>query len=638
MKKLDTRARVLLMAVLPAAAIALLLAVFFVVARFDDLEQALRDQERVRARQIATASEYGVFSGNLQSLQFLADSAMSEGNVLGLLIIGPGGHVLAQAGKHTQLLSMLPLTQGRGEFFQEWNEMVVYCTPIRVPDVALDDVSTEETRKPEVERGRVILAVDRSILIKKKIALFSTGVGIPFAVLALVLLASVYFSRRVSKPMEELEAAVEQIGQGNFEVRVNASEDGGIARLAASVNRMAAELAASHQNLNARVQEATEELRLRKEEAEQANVAKSRFLAAASHDLRQPMHALGLFVGQLQQQDSSPESQRLIGQISESVRALGSLLDGLLDISKLDAGVLHPDPTQFALMPLFARLENDFTSAAEAKGLLLRVRATQHWVNTDPVLLERILLNLLSNAVRYTRHGSILLACRRRGERVRIEVRDSGIGIPAESQDVVFNEFVQLSNPGRNRSQGLGLGLAIVRRLVGLLNLRLELRSQPEQGSVFAVEVPVARPVVGRPLDDNLVGQSTHFLEGKVILVVDDDDLVLQSVQGLLESWGCVVLPAMSGAQALDRIRRMGVPPDAVLCDYRLADNEKGTDVLRALHTEFDDKLPAILISGDTDPSVLRAAKEEGVSLLSKPLSSGKLRTLLHRLLSKTRH
>ena len=233
-------------------------------------------------------------------------------------------------------------------------------------------------------------------------------------------------------------------------------------------------------------------------------------------------------------------------------------------------------------MQVLTRLESDFAGAANARNLYLRVRTSSLWVNTDPVLLERILLNLVSNAVRYTEKGGILVAARRRGDRVRIEVRDSGIGIPEEAFDSIFQEFVQLRNPGRNRNHGLGLGLAIVKRLANLLDLHLKLISAPGRGSLFAVEVPLARPSDARMerLPRVFPGMT---LEGKVVVVVDDDELVLQSVASLLESWGCLVLPASGGAQAQERVRRIGLTPDALLCDYRLQDEEKGTEVVSRL-------------------------------------------------------
>ncbi|MDD5297227.1 MAG: ATP-binding protein [Rhodocyclaceae bacterium] len=634
MRNLDIRARVLLAALLPAAVIAVLLASFFVSARFGDLDTALHEQERARARQIAVASEYGVFSGNQQVLQSLADTALAEANTVGVIITGTDGKLLAHSSQRSDILSFLPQSARAGEYWTEIGSLLLYSAPIHAPFLALEDDSLDQGKKLTQERGKVLLAMDRGPLMKKKADLLVTGLGMALLVLAIAGILAMRLSRRVSKPIEDLERAVGRISQGDFQVQVGTEVGGSLARLAESLNRMVAQLALNQEEMHRRIGEATEELRVRKDDAERANVAKSRFLAAASHDLRQPMHALGLFVGQLQQQTVLPEARRLVEQIAESVKALGGLLDGLLDISKLDAGVLTPEKTPFAAAQMLARLESDFSGAAAAKNLFLRIRPSPLWVHTDPVLLERILLNLVANAVRYTEKGGILVACRRRGNRVRIEVRDTGIGIPREAFDSIFQEFVQLRNPGRNRSQGLGLGLAIVKRLATLLDLRLELLSELGKGSIFAVEAPLALPT------DAAQAKSSRLLpnlalDGKIVVVVDDDELVLESVASLLESWGCLVLPAAGGKQAEERVRRIGLIPDALLCDFRLQDGEKGTDVARTLRREFGEDIPAILISGDTDPEVLRMAREAGLALLHKPLSSAKLRTLLHRMLGK---
>jgi signal transduction histidine kinase len=612
-----------------------LLSSYFVSAQFGDLDDALSQQERTQARQIAVASEYGVFSGNQKSLQSLADAALSEQNAVGVMITGADGALLAHSGKRDDILSFLPDKAPSGEHFTRNGGLLLYSMPIRAPELALEGDSLDQGRKVSAEKGKVLLVMDRSPVLKKKAQLFATGLGMALLVLAVAGFLALRMSRRVSKPIEDLEIAVGKISQGDFQVRVGTEVGGSLARLVESLNRMAAQLAVNQAEMRQRIEQATEELRLRTDDAERANVAKSRFLAAASHDLRQPMHALSLFVGQLQQHAVPPDSRHLVQQIAESVEALGGLLDGLLDISKLDAGVLTPDKSAFPIGQALARLESDFSGSAEAKNLSLRIRPSPLWLHTDPVLLERVMFNLVSNAVRYTDKGGILIACRRRGTRARIEVRDSGMGIPPEAHDSIFQEFVQLRNPGRHRSQGLGLGLAIVKRLAILLELPLNIISEPGRGSVFAVEVPLALPSDAVPEKPMRLDPSMA-LDGKIVVVVDDDDLVLRSVTGLLESWGCMVLPAEGGTQAQERVRYIGLPPDALLCDFRLMDGEKGTDVIFALRREFGPKLPAILISGDTGPDMLRIAQEAGLALLHKPLAAAKLRTLLHRMLGET--
>jgi CheY-like chemotaxis protein/two-component sensor histidine kinase len=351
------------------------------------------------------------------------------------------------------------------------------------------------------------------------------------------------------------------------------------------------------------VEEATAELRARKDEAERATLAKSRFLAAASHDLRQPMHALGLFISELSQHAHQPETRRLVRQIAASAEAMENLLDSLLDISKLDAGVFKPNLRTFPLQPLLDRLAVDFLPMAEERRLRLRLRPTGAWVESDPALLERVLINLLSNALRYTQEGSVLVACRRRGPLLRLEVRDSGVGIAPEAQDIIFHEFVQLENAERARNKGLGLGLAIVRRLTDLLGHRLALRSRVGGGSVFAVELPYAEPQEAAPAAEG--ERPPGDLAGTRIVVVDDDPLALASLHSLLLSWGCQVYAADGLENIAMELATRGVVPQVVVSDYRLRGPRTGVDVIRALRNRWDPELPAILISGDTAAETL---------------------------------
>jgi CheY-like chemotaxis protein/two-component sensor histidine kinase len=389
--------------------------------------------------------------------------------------------------------------------------------------------------------------------------------------------------------------------------------------------------------LKQRIDEATEEMRRKKEEAERANFDKSRFLAAASHDLRQPMHALGLFVGELHSRLDTVEQRKIASKVEESVEALSSLLDSLLDISKLDAGIVIPQIQGVDIDAMIKRLVQDFIPVAQRKNISLRVRCVNTMVLSDPVLLERILLNLLSNAIRYTpQNGTVFLGCRRRGVDLRIEVRDNGIGIPPDEQQNVFREFVQLANSARDRSKGLGLGLAIVDRLARLLRHSLILRSAPGRGSTFAVTVPRMfgveellaeqgnMPAVAMPKLDRM--------ENLQVLVVDDDMLVRISTAGILESWGCHVSVAGDLQESKDLCSQAQF--DLVICDYRLPDGD-GL-VLADYIKEHCGIQPAfILVSGDTAPEIQQAATERGLHLMHKPVRPAKLRSLVIFLLKK---
>ena len=370
----------------------------------------------------------------------------------------------------------------------------------------------------------------------------------------------------------------------------------------------------------------------RTQELELANQAKSRFLAAASHDLRQPMHALGLFIAQLRDKVDTPETLKLVEQARSSVDALGALFDALLDISRLDAGALAPNVEDFALDPLLQRMAEDFGPSAAGKGVDLRVVPSRLVVRSDPALLERILLNLVANAVRYTSGGRVLLGCRRRGAIVRIEVWDTGCGIPEERQEEIFHEFSQLGNPERDRGKGLGLGLAIVQRMVTLLGHRIVLHSTPGRGSLFAVEVP--RGEASRDVHAaSTIGALTDHLAGAFIVAVDDDVLVQQGMRGLLHDWGCHVVVSPSATAALNELEDHDRLPDAIICDYRLP-GETGVRAIARLRAGIGDEVPAILISGDSGAEVVGDAADGGYPLLRKPVQPAKLRALLSQLLS----
>jgi signal transduction histidine kinase/FixJ family two-component response regulator len=393
--------------------------------------------------------------------------------------------------------------------------------------------------------------------------------------------------------------------------------------------RMAAQLRESYSDLEQKVSERTQELMA-------ANRAKSRFLAAASHDLRQPMHALGLFVAQLKNRVRGPESAPLILRVETAVVALQGLLDALLDVSRLDAGVVTANLTGFDANAVLTRIENGFVADAKARGLRFRIARSSLVLHSDPLLLERILINLVANALRYTHSGGILIGCRRRGRQARIEVWDSGIGIPAEHQQAIFQEFYQVSNPERDRHQGLGLGLSIAARLARLLGGRVDVRSLPGRGSVFAVEVARGQ-MISAVTPISSTSRVTDSLYNALVLVVDDDALVCEAVTGLLAQWRCTVVTAASGKQVQAALARQNRVPDAVLCDYHLPDGETGGDVIRQLRDRYGSNLPVALITGDTTPERLRHAKDAGIPLLHKPVQPARLRALLEHLISSRR-
>jgi PAS domain S-box-containing protein len=376
-------------------------------------------------------------------------------------------------------------------------------------------------------------------------------------------------------------------------------------------------------------------LREAAEAADQANHSKTRFLAAASHDLRQPLQALGLFVATLAQRPLPDDIRAIVGKIEGSLEALEHLLDTLLDISRLDAGVVEAHCVGFSVQELFKRLALEYVPLAESAGLSMRFVATTAAARSDPALLERILRNLLSNAVRYTDTGGIVVGVRRRGDALRIEVWDTGRGIPLAEQREIFREFHQLGGTPRERRQGLGLGLAIVDRLAALLGHRIELLSMPDRGSVFSVVVPANGRAPLRKAEVEPEVQDP--LNGRFVVVVDDDSIVRDGLRAILEIWGCRVAMAEGQDDAIEAVLAAEAIPDAIIADYRLRADVTGAQVVRALRALLGEDVPALLITGDTSPERLRQAAGHGLSLLHKPVRPDRLRAALQQLLEDRR-
>ena len=370
-------------------------------------------------------------------------------------------------------------------------------------------------------------------------------------------------------------------------------------------------------------------------ELDEANRAKSRFIAAASHDLRQPLHALGLFVARLQGRVKAAERSRIVEQIDASVAAMNELFNDLLDMSKLNSGVLTPNISEFPIAQLLERTESTFSATARKKGLSLRIVRNSAWVRSDFILLERILMNLVSNAVSYTARGKVVVGCRLRGRHLRIDVFDRGPGIPEDEHISIFREFYQLGDPQRERQGGMGLGLAIVDRLCRLLKHEIDLASALGKGSRFSILVPsvAARAWIVDPKDS--VHPTPNSIGGKLVVVIDDDPLVLDSTGGLLRSWGCQVLTAGSARVALAGLAECNQSPDLVISDYQLSDGQTGIEAIEELRKSLNLPIPAFLISGDMAPERMREARMSGYHLLHKPVRPRALRAMLSQFLKK---
>ncbi|MCA3219051.1 MAG: response regulator [Burkholderiales bacterium] len=376
------------------------------------------------------------------------------------------------------------------------------------------------------------------------------------------------------------------------------------------------------------------EVTARKEQAEDANREKSMFLAAASHDLRQPLHALALQAHVLGQTALTPPQRASLGSIEASVEAMTGLFDALLDVSRLDAGVVPVRNQPVSMQSVFDQLAAEFGSAARAKNLALRLRPTRSVVYTDAHLLATLLRNLVSNAIRYTDHGGVLVCARRRGRVWRVQVWDTGIGIAPEHQRAVFKAFFQVGNAERDRSRGLGLGLAITERIADLLRLPLQLRSQPGHGTVFSVDLQVGTAT--RPVATPGPAGDPGRLEGACVLVLDNEAESRAAMAALLESWGCRVITAATAEEAVRRSTALTAPPQLLVCDFRLGGGATGPDVIERLREEFNLTIPALVITGDTGGEVLRLVQDSGCLMLHKPVQPARLRESLLQLLARS--
>ncbi len=364
------------------------------------------------------------------------------------------------------------------------------------------------------------------------------------------------------------------------------------------------------------------------EQAERASQDKSRFLAAASHDLRQPVHAIGLFLEALRRSPLSAHQTQVLDHARSALGSAAEMLGTLLDYSRLEAGVIKARNAPFAVQPLLQALEQEFGAESDVKNLFYRTRETAAAALADRALVDLVMRNLISNALRYTQHGGVLIACRMRGKRLALEVWDSGDGIAPGDLESIFQEFHQLGNPERDRRKGLGLGLAIVRRLTAAMGAEVQVRSRPGRGSMFRLWLD---PWMGALLPEDQLAPTDEnsSLAHLTIWVIDDDEAVCLAMQTLLASWGCVCHVADSAQAALTRARSLPPPlcaPDLIITDYRLRHEETGAQVLETLRAHWGEGIAAIILTGDTSPQRLRDALATAAMLLHKPVAPRQLR------------
>ena len=464
---------------------------------------------------------------------------------------------------------------------------------------------------------------------------------------AAALLAGIAFARFMAAPIVKLRQATARIAAGDLSTTLRVHRNDEIEDLAQDFNQMVLRLRELYANLEAKVADRTaqlseardvlaaraEELTQLKDEAERANAAKTRFLAAASHDLRQPMHSISLLVGVLRTRLTEPAQLDLADKVQSSVTTMENLFGNLLDISKLDAGAVHAHIEDVDLGWLLERAAQTWAPQAHEKGLSLRVRPGRWLVRGDATLLERIVGNLLANAIRYTRRGGVLVGCRRRGATCELQVWDTGPGIPAEHREAIFEEFFRIGTPGAGQEKGLGLGLSIVRRCVHLLDYTVSVASREGRGSVFSVTMPLAP---GRPAGHDTspaVQAPLQALEGNFIVVVDDEATNREAVRDALLAAGCHVVIAASAQEALAELRGHLRSPDLILTDYQLGSSGDGLAAIQQLRAFYDESIPALVVTANTDTRLPAQAAALGAGLLHKPVGLQRLLAALKECL-----
>jgi signal transduction histidine kinase len=381
-----------------------------------------------------------------------------------------------------------------------------------------------------------------------------------------------------------------------------------------------------------RNEDLVQQLRSQVDVAARANQEKTRFLASAAHDLRQPLHALGMFCATLDQRLINTPERPLVRNMMNAIESLEESFGAMLDISRLDAGVVQKAPQNFPVRDVFRRLYQQFGGDAEARDLALRFRATRRIIRSDPLLLERILANLVQNALRYTRKGGVLVAARRNPRGVALEVWDTGLGIPDDKMEMIFREFYQIDNPERDRERGLGMGLAIVYRLCNLLDHPLELRSTVGKGSVFRIIVPLSDASAVEGTGGEAETLPPRKLGTVTVLLIDDERVIREATRELLRPMQVDVITAGTVAEAVELAKGSSATIDMILSDWRLRGQENGVDAIRAVRAVVGDATPAVLITGDTSTDLLKTAHENGLVVLHKPLQPRHLVRLVKHL------
>ncbi|TCV93942.1 signal transduction histidine kinase [Luteibacter rhizovicinus] len=602
--------RLTFVALVPTATSAILLFALLTRHQMDTLRDMGRSTADAIAQQAASVAGDALREGQRRELGRIAQSMIQLPQVARVRIADRDGEILADR-RNGSVDDSDALTVSR--------EVIDNATRQSIGSVTVDVSVTEAVT---AQRSSL-----RSALI--------------WLVLSLIMAVIMGWStaRWMSAPLRRLAIAVRQLGLGDRTVVVPVTDDTEIGDLQRGFNGAASKLLDAQIGMEREIAAATEELARKNAALEAASVAKARFLAAASHDLRQPLYALTLFSSGLAVDEYDPGRLDRIAHIQECVDALDHLFSELLDLSRLESGAMSAVLRPFPLDDIFEEVSVNFRMVAEQHDLRLVVRPTNLWVRSDRTMLARILNNLVSNALRYTQCGGVLVAARqRRGQLIRLDVWDTGSGIPEEHHEHIFDEFFRIEghpDSGRHDGprRGLGLGLSTVQRLARLLGTHATVRSKLGTGSVFSVMLPEVAPAMDTiPVPQNAM--PAHDVAGMRVLIIDDEPSILSGISYLLGSWGCEVATAEDAQEAMEAVQMWQHAPDLVISDLRLREGS-GLDVLALLDRYFrrrpGDPPPfaRVLITGETRSEHLRDVDQETTPVLYKPVSPERLREVL---------
>ena len=627
---MNLRLRVMQVALLPLLLAVGLFAVYFAHRIMVTAEEELMGHGNVASSNLSHRLAFDLFSGNLPAIHNILNDELAAYEAQAIGVIEHGDWLVFSGD------AKIFADQGsiRPPPFWRRGQTYYFSRPLQEAAPTEDDPYLT----PQASQSRqayVVVAISHARVARERDQAIVAAVGMGIAAILLAMLLAWRMATKVSQPLIDLTRGVSRLADGALSERVEETGSDQIGQLQRGVNQMAQALEMHQQNLQQRIDEATRELKDQKQAAEAAVLAKTRFLAAASHDLRQPLHALSLLVEALKEQVRGEEAQHLAENIEASAGAMQSLLNSLLDLSRLDAGVVEARPECIPVMHVLEPIAQQFAPLARDKGLSLRIHRSDFWIYHDPALLGRIVANLVSNALRYTDRGSVLVGFRRvRSDRLRLEVWDTGNGIPAQYHHRIFEEYFQVENPERHRDKGLGLGLAIVTRLAGLLGGQVMVSSQPGRGSCFRLDMPRCPPQAMPEPEGQPAHALTLPLQDALVVVIDDDLSILEAMVGMFDLWGIPMAAGEDAEQVRRDLEELGQKPSVILSDYRLREGRTGIEAIGLLRATFGDDIPAALLTGDTAPETIAAIDACGLPVLHKPFKPAKLRAFLAHLLA----